>query len=95
MSDVMKEDPLLINSNWKYLAPAGAGMRALFIAAALVVSACGGDQKQAESPDGAAEEAGEAADEAAEDTEEAAEEGAEAVEDAAESAGDKVEDATD
>jgi len=72
-----------------------AGAFSLLFAATMLISGCGGDQKQADTPEGAAEEAGEAVDEAADDTKDAAEEGADEAQDAAEEAGDEVEDATD
>jgi hypothetical protein len=55
--------------------------------------ACGGSNKEAESPDN--ETAGEKVDEAAADTEAAAEKTEDAAEDAAESTGDAAEDAGD
>lgn len=62
------------------------------LALAFGISACGGDQKQVEEPDGPAENAGEAADEAADDAADAAKEGAEETEQAADAAADKVDD---
>lgn len=68
-------------------------MTALAVSASgLSLTACGGEQRQAEGP---AERAGERADEAADDASDAADEAADDAGDAAEEAGDEVEDATD
>jgi hypothetical protein len=64
-------------------------------AAALLVGACGGSQKEPEEPsDGPMEKAGESVDEGAEKVEETGEKAVEDVGEGAENAGDKIEEKT-